>query len=625
MFMLQRIKFSHKIALLSLIPLLGLIIVSSVSINRQYAEVQSFATVIPLTDFAIQATALVHELQKERGLSSGYLGSNGSQFGRDLTAQRTLTDNKRATLELFLAQSDAAVFRKYADLLGLARNQLAELAGIRRQVSRMSISAKDAIAYYSDTNGLFLDIIAQLPTLSADAIIQAKLTAYANFSRSKEQAGIERALLANTFAQDHFAAGMYEKLIALLTKQSTYLDIFFSLAQPEQTAYYRTRMTGEFIDATETMRQTALRQGAQGHFGINSQQWFKKQTDKINALKIVEDYLAEDISADAWSRKNRTQMQLWIVASGSAITIVVSCLLYLLLRRDIAQQLGGEPRYVQQIADNIAQGHLDQRLAVDQRSVGIFASVVTMQQRLADVIQAISITTQHIAAAAQEVSGAAQSLSQSATEQAANLEQTSAAIEQLTATVEHNHENALATEKMAVDTTIAAHKGEQAVNETVRAMQEIARKIDTIEDIAYKTNLLSLNAAIEAASAGAHGKGFAVVAAEVRKLAESSRITATEINTLAADSVDIAQKAGRLIAGIVPDIGKTAELTQQISSASKEQAVGIGQIHESMLQLDRATQQNAAASEQLAATSEQLNEQAEQLQQAVAFFKLERR
>ncbi|MCP4129031.1 MAG: methyl-accepting chemotaxis protein, partial [Gammaproteobacteria bacterium] len=150
----------------------------------------------------------------------------------------------------------------------------------------------------------------------------------------------------------------------------------------------------------------------------------------------------------------------------------------------------------------------------------------------------------------------------------------------------------------------------------------IASKISLIEDIAYKTNLLSLNAAIEAARAGEHGKGFAVVATEVRKLAETSRLTAEEINGLASGSVDIAEQAGKLLEEMVPNIQKTADLVQEISAASGEQSSGVTQINDSMTQLDKATQQNASASEELAATSEELSGQAEQLQQSVAYFKL---
>jgi methyl-accepting chemotaxis protein len=156
----------------------------------------------------------------------------------------------------------------------------------------------------------------------------------------------------------------------------------------------------------------------------------------------------------------------------------------------------------------------------------------------------------------------------------------------------------------------------------VGAMKEIAVKISIIEEIARQTNLLALNAAIEAARAGEHGKGFAVVASEVRKLAERSQTAEGEINKLSGASVQIAEKAGEMLARIVPDIQKTADLVREITAASKEQSSGANQINRAIQQLDLVVQQNASASEEMASISEELLSQAEQLRSTIAFFRI---
>lgn len=246
-----------------------------------------------------------------------------------------------------------------------------------------------------------------------------------------------------------------------------------------------------------------------------------------------------------------------------------------------------------------------------------------MRRRLASVIGEVRRTGDGVAAGSNEMSSTAQQLSEGATEQASSTEEVSSSMEQMASNIQQNADNAAQADKIARSASRNAEEGGSAVAQTVEAMRQIAERITIIEEIARNTNLLALNAAIEAARAGEHGKGFAVVAGEVRKLAERSQRAAGEIAELSGNSVEVAERAGTLIDGVIPEISRTAELLQEISAASAEQSSGAEQINKAISQLDQITQQTASASEEMASMSEELTAQADQLQEAIRYFRLD--
>jgi methyl-accepting chemotaxis protein len=289
------------------------------------------------------------------------------------------------------------------------------------------------------------------------------------------------------------------------------------------------------------------------------------------------------------------------------------------------RRLIGQLDWMADLARQIAEGNLvvarDIQVAPGDSS-SMESRLKAMAAKLQEVMSEVSNAADSVASAAEELSAAAQSLSDNSNEQTISVERTSSAVEEITATVTQNAENARVTDEIASRSSKDAEDGGDAVKETVVAMRKIAEKIGIIDDIAYQTNLLALNAAIEAARAGDHGKGFAVVAAEVRKLAERSRIAAQDIGEVADTSVEMAERAGRLLDEMVPASRKTADLVQEISAASREQSLGLGQIGEAINEVARSTNSSSAASEELTKTSEELSAQATELQGLVGFFNL---
>jgi len=330
-------------------------------------------------------------------------------------------------------------------------------------------------------------------------------------------------------------------------------------------------------------------------------------------------------NADEAFRAAAAQQRAAFVASAVVsilAAVVVTVLSWLLVR-----SLAGRLRAAVELAERVAEGDLTRQSSsrVSRDEVGqLQASLDRMTATLVEVTTQVRGASSAVASAAGQLSSSAQSMSSGASEQAASVEETTSSLEEMTASITANAENSRQMEQIALRGAQDAEMAGQAVLETVSQMQTIADKISIIQEIAYQTNLLSLNAAIEAARAGEHGRGFAVVAAEVRRLAERSQAAAKDISALAATSVKVAERSGQLLGDLVPSIRRTAELVQEVTATSSEQASGVSQINQAMAQVDQATQRNAAAAEELGSTAEEMTEQAQALQGVMAFFKVDR-
>ncbi len=303
------------------------------------------------------------------------------------------------------------------------------------------------------------------------------------------------------------------------------------------------------------------------------------------------------------------------------LMIAVLVLILSLISRSITRPLKEAVHF----ADDISRGNLKSSLDNSRSDeLGDLAKALSnMRDNLVNIIINIRSSTEQFRAGSSQLNGSAMHISEGASQQAASVEEISASMEELMSNIQQNSENSAHSNNLAEDVSVSATNGGDAVIETVQAIRDIAEKIAVIEEISRNTNLLALNAAIEAARAGEAGKGFAVVASEVRKLAENSAHAASDITSIAGENVAKAENAGRIISEMVPQIGKTAELIQEISAASQEQSNGAQQVNESILQMNQVVQRNVSVSEEMAGMAEELDAQAQSLMELISFFSLE--
>ncbi len=649
-FKFSDMKIGSRILLAMLAPALAVLGFSGYMLLGQWNVASKMEKLDNLALFSPSITNLVHELQKERGNSAGFIGSKGKGvFVERLAQQRQLTNK---IYQAFLGKSKSfnayEYGAKFEALMSKAAKNMQELEGTREQVSSLSLNIGGMAKYYTGTISSLLDVVSHMTLLSPDTKVTNAIGGYTNFLLAKERAGIERAMGANGFARGKFVPKIHEKFISLIAQQKAFLSNFRLLAAPELIEFYNSEMQAKEVAEVAEMRKMAMANiySGQDISKISGLHWFDTITRKIDRLKTVEDKISADLVAMGSAISAKAGWAFKLEAGIVAIVLLLTGLLVVGVSRSIAgpitlmagqmhklaggdmsaevpatenkDEVGDMARAVVVFKDNMIKAQnltqeqireAEERVArgarLSEMVAGFDTQVSDVLGALATAMTQLDASSQTMAVVAEETATQASAVSDASGQAAANVQSVSAATEELSVTVDSIASQVGQSASVAETAVAEAEKTKAQVEAALTASKGISEVTTLITDIAEQTNLLALNATIEAARAGEAGKGFAVVASEVKGLAAQTSKATEQISVQIAQLQTAVSTAADSINGIGKIIEELSEGSMAISHALDEQRMATQEIAGSVLQASEGT---AQVNENVAGLSEAAGE-----------------
>lgn len=623
--MMKHIQIKFRILLSLLLPVLGLLWFSGTALVEKSSLSTQMSNLNELAKIAPTVSALVHELQKERGTSALYISSGGLDFKQRLNKQRQVTNKTNESLRSTIL---TLKFSDYGNGLSTkikeAQTALTLLKDNRGQVSNLALKVPQMAKYYTTTISKLLTIIEEMVIISPNAKITNAITAYTSLLQAKERSGIERAMGAMGFNSGVFKPNIHKKMIELIAQQDTLIDLFKLNAKPKLVQNLNDTLQGTIINDVERMRKIAIDYPSTGVVGdVTGPYWFDMISKKINLIKEVEDTVAKDLVDQAALVKQGAEdafNTLLIITIGIILITIVFVTIVVrsitnpihtlthdmtelaagddtveisgLNRRDEIGKMSGavqifkeamierrRMRQEQDAADKKAEEAQRKQLhsladQLDQRVEGAIANISSTITSLHGSSNKLSANAESTMSRSSDASTATDNTSQ-------NVQTVSSASVELATSIREISSQVLYAAEISESAAVEANETNESITGLADAAIRIGEVINLINDIAEQTNLLALNATIEAARAGESGKGFAVVANEVKTLANQTASATDEISKQVLGMQNQTNSAVNAIKNITVTISNVNELSTKIASAVQQQDAATNEIAQS--------------------------------------------
>ena len=658
--LIRNLSVRYKLLLLVAVPLLLTLYLEVSNQTNALRQINGLESVQLLVEVSAENSLLAHELQKERGMSAGYLGSQGRAFGDKLPAQRKLTDERwQAWQSLVSSRPQLTQYPELASALNDVKKQLSRLNTLRGQVDAMTAALPDVLAFYTGTIDHLLVVPAMATAYTSDGEVARRLQAYYSFLQGKERAGIERAVLSNVFGSDRFTPALFARFVRLVSEQDAHLQSFRRFADGAALRAYEEFLNSDAVADVQAMRETALSRNE--NFGVDSSHWFARSTARINGLKKLEEALESGLHDMVSEQLAATRARAWTTGTGFLLLTIITLLLVWSISKAMYRQIMALQQGLHHAGRELQLNHrfdvlqddelgdaakagneMLERIEVSVRSILDISAQLTLismqnhvtiklsskgmnlqQQETGKVVTAMSqqeIATQEISTSMQQVAENTESANDVASVSGKAVEQSVAVIRQLD-------------ERMLEVSAV--------IRDLHSSSDAIGGVLSVIKNIAEQTNLLALNAAIEAARAGEQGRGFAVVADEVRTLAQRTQESTAEIENIvsrfqteskrAFDAVETSQAAVEetvgLSAGLTGElkkieaaIGHIRDMTDQVAAAAEEHVATNKEMSGSMRSIYKIAEHTVATSDFMTKTAQEQRQLAEKLKEISSQF-----